>query len=183
MSFVCRSKRMYTLIFSMWLLMYCQYKHQQRHVRVYSWARNLYTWMQLTSCHYDGGPTAPQVHVQARLAWLHVQSTVQFWSQVQSPVTSDPELNLYTKSSLAWVAHEHAAKQGTYLLSLNVILILMFCHLQQDCYVSCSWMPSLHNIHKQTAIFHGSNCHHLWAMNLSWTWKNSVTDHTPWSKW
>jgi len=38
MSFVCRSKRMCTLTFSAWPLMYCQYKHRQCHVRVYSWA-------------------------------------------------------------------------------------------------------------------------------------------------
>ena len=48
--------------------------------------------------------------------------------------------------------------------------------------VSPSRMPFLRNIHRQTALSHGSNCHHLWAMNLSWTSKFSVTDHAgPWT--
>ena len=50
--------------------------------------------------------------------------TVPFQPQVQSQVTSNPELNLFAKSSRSQVAH--AAKQGAYLLLLNVILILIF---------------------------------------------------------
>ena len=37
-----------------------------------------------------------------------------------------PELNLFAKLSWSQVAHEHVTKEGTYLLLLNVILILIF---------------------------------------------------------
>ena len=48
----------------------------------------------------------------------------------------------------------------------------------------CVWrsqMPFLHNIHKQTALFHGSNCHHLWAMNLKNFCHGSRRPTNPWT--
>jgi hypothetical protein len=64
---------------------------------------------------YSGTDWQPDLEPQ-----LSKTGTVPFRPQVQSRVTSDPELNLFAKSSWSQVAHEHATKQGAYLLLLNV---------------------------------------------------------------
>jgi hypothetical protein len=74
--------------------------------------------------------------------------------------TRDCTSPLCAKSSRSRAAHEHATKQGAYLLSINRILML---------WVSRSRMPFLRDIHKQTALPHGSlviiyepwTCHEL----------------------
>jgi hypothetical protein len=79
--------------------------------------------------------------------------TVPFQPQVQSRVTSNPELNLFAKSSWSQVAHEHATNQGAYLLLLNVILI--FLPSAAACYcMSCSQMPFSWYVHEETVLQH-----------------------------
>jgi hypothetical protein len=96
--------------------------------------------------------------------------TVPFRPQVQSPVTSDPELNLFAKLSRSQVAHEHAAKQGAYLLLLNVILTLIFLPSVVASYcMSCSQMPFSQYVHEQTVLQHTLISHFVTifrAMNL-----------------
>jgi hypothetical protein len=102
---------------------------------------------------------------------LCVSCTVLFRPQVQSRVTRDPGLNLCAKSSWSWAAHKHATKQDAYLLSLNWILILIFCRLQWACY-------ECHALRCHFCIIHKLPYGSLVIIYEPWTWKISVIDHT-----
>jgi hypothetical protein len=89
-----------------------------------------------------------------------------------------PELNLFAKLSLSQVAYEHVIKEGTYLLLLNVILILnifAFCMPVMQ----CSQMPFCY---KQTVPWHTliSHFHLIFrAMNLCHELEKLLSQITP----
>jgi hypothetical protein len=100
-----------------------------------------------------------------------------------------PELNLFAKLSWSQVAHEHVTKEGTYLLLLNVILIL---NISAFCMpvMQCSQIPFCY---KQTVPWHTliSHFHLIFrAMNLCHELEKLLSQITPayelmnlWSKW
>ena len=95
---------------------------------------------------------------------------------------TEPICKIITVTGGPWTCYQTRCLFIIIKWNININILLFVLGLL--C-VLCFQMPFLCNIHKPTALSHGSNCHHLWAMNLSWTWKISITDHaighTPWT--
>jgi len=116
-------------------------------------------------------------------AWMSCNNKLIILYHFDHKFSHGSQATLFAKSSQSQVAHEHAIKQGTYLLLLNVILILIFLPSAVACYcMLCSQMQFSRYVHEQIVLQHTLISHFVTifrAMNLCHELENFPSQITP----